>query len=87
MNAFVAKGVGDGVMREIVVLPIASAPDRSRLMVVPSTVIAGPPAEIMLSAMENAEGFGVKVWPATVKIFLEDRLVRETVLPIAKIPD
>ncbi len=54
----------------------------------PSTVIAEPPAETMLPAIENADGFGVKVWPATVKIVVGDGLVRETVLlPMAKIPD
>ncbi len=61
VNAFVAKGVDEGSVRDIVVLPIANAPDSSRLMVVPSTVIAEPPAETMLPAMENAVGFGVKV--------------------------
>ena len=37
---------------------------------VPSIVTAGPPAETMLAAMENAEGLGVNVWPATVYTLL-----------------
>ena len=35
-------------------------------MTVPATVTAGPPAEIVVPAIEKAEGFGVNVWPATV---------------------
>ena len=32
----------------------------------PATATAGPPAEIVVPALEKAEGFGVKGWPATV---------------------
>lgn len=48
-------------MREIVILPIATAPDWSRLRLVPLIVTAGPPAEMVVPATEKAEGFGVKV--------------------------
>lgn len=58
---FVAEGVGDGFVREIVILPIATAPDWSRLRLVPLIVTAGPPAEMVVPATEKAEGFGVKV--------------------------
>lgn len=55
-------------------------------MTVPSTVTAGPPAEIVVPAMEKAEGLGVNTWPATVNALLEGR--RSTVeLPIANAPD
>ena len=50
----------------IVLEPITRVPDWLRLMMVPSTVAAGPPTEIVIPAMENAEGFGVNFWPATV---------------------
>ncbi len=70
VKASVAEGVDAGVVREIVVLPIANAPDRSRLIVVPSTEIAGPPAEIIVPAIEKPEGFGMKVWPAIVYTLL-----------------
>lgn len=74
--------------RSIVEFPMASTPEGSRLIIVPSTVIAESPAETTVPAIENAVGFGVKVWPATVKIVIEDGLIRETVLlPITKIPD
>ena len=51
-------------------------------------MIAEPPAETMLAPIEKAEGFGVKVWPATVKIGVEGGLVRGIVLlPMARFPD
>lgn len=75
----------------MVLLPMASAPDRPRLMMVPSIVAAGPPAEMMVLAMGKAEGFGVNVWPATVYALLKgvyDWVGRWTVeLPIASAPD
>ena len=79
----------DTLGRSTVELSIARTPEVSRLMIVPSTVIAGSPAETTVPAIENAVGFGVKVWPATVKTVVEDDgLVRETVLlPMAKTPD
>lgn len=49
---------------------------------------AGPPAEIVVPAIEKVEGFGVKVWPATANIVEETWSNRETVLlPISKTPD
>ena len=88
MNISVVEGVGEGFVREMVVLPIANAPDASRLTVVPSTVIAEPPAEMIVPAIEKTEGFGVKVWPATARTGVADGFVRETVLlPKAETPD
>ena len=59
--------VGGGVVKSGIVLePMSKIPDGWRLTNVPFTVAAGPPAEMMVLAMGNAEGFGVKVWPATV---------------------
>ena len=69
---------------------MASAPDCPRLMAVPSIVTAGPPAESMVPAMGNAEGFGVNVWPATVYALsgVYGESGRTTVeLPIANAPD
>ena len=59
---------------------------------VPATVIAGPPAEIEVPAIENAEGFGVKDWPATVytpvAVGVEKNVGSEIVeLPIANAPE
>ena len=86
--ACAANGVDNGFVREIVVLPIANAPDLSRLMAVPATVTAGPPAETIVPATEKAEGLGVKVWPATASTGVGDGSVREMVLlPIARIPE
>ena len=49
---------------------------------------AGPPALTMVPAIEKAEGFGVKVWPATAITGVADGFAREIVLlPIAKTPD
>lgn len=54
----------------------------------PSTVTAGPPAEMVVPAMEKADGFGVKVWPATANTGVADGIVRVTVLlPMTKPPD
>lgn len=50
-----------GGRRLVVELPIANAPDAPRLMTVPLIVRAGPPADIVVPAMEIEEGFGVKV--------------------------
>ncbi len=60
------EGGSDRLGRSIVELPITRAPDGSRLMRVPSILTAGPPAETVVPATGNAEGFGVNVWPATV---------------------
>ena len=57
---------GDGVRSGMVGPPIAHAPNRPRLTMAPATATAGPPAEIVVPALEKAEGFGVKGWPATV---------------------
>ncbi len=56
---------------------------------VPPIVTADPPAETVVSAIEKAEGFGVKTWPATVYALLGvyDKDGRSTVeLPIANVP-
>lgn len=37
-----------------------------RIMRVPAKVIAGPPAEVVVPAVENAVGLGLEDWPATV---------------------
>lgn len=59
--------VDEGVVKsEIVLEPMSKIPDGCRLMTVPSTVAVDPPAERKVLAMGNAEGFGVKIWPAMV---------------------
>lgn len=74
--------------RSMVELPIANEPDGPRLIAVPSTIIAGPPAEMTVPAMEKAEGFGVKVWPATANTGVADVSIREMVLlSMARTPD
>ena len=50
----------------IVLDPTTKVPEGWRLMTVPPTVTAGPPAEMVVPAMENAAGLGVNTWPATV---------------------
>ena len=91
MKAFATKEVGVGAVRKQVVLPIANTPDLSSLIAVPSIVAAGPPGDMTVPAIEKPEGFGVKVWPATVYTLLRkmsDGLGREIVLlPIARTPD
>ena len=91
MNAFAARGVGVGPVRGMVVLPIANTPDLSRLIAVPPIVAAGSPGDMTVSAIENPEGFGVKVCPATVYTLLgamSEGLGSEMVLlPIARTPD
>ncbi len=54
--------------------------------------MAGPFAEMVVPAIEKAEGFGVKVWSATMKASVAEGVdggvVREmVVLPIANAPD
>ena len=66
VNGEIGGNAGDGVGSEIIVPSIASAPDGPRLMILPVTVTAGPPAEIVVPAVEKAEGLWVKVWPATI---------------------
>ena len=41
--------------------PMITVPECSRLITVPSMIAAGPPAEIVVPAMEKAKGFGVNV--------------------------
>ena len=61
------RNVGGGVVESGIVLePMSKIPDGWRLITVPSTVAADPPAEMMVLAIGNAEGFGVKVWLAAV---------------------
>lgn len=80
------EGVVCGVESGIVLDPTRRVPEGWRLMIVPFTVAAGPPAEMVVPAMEKTEGLGVNVWPATVYTLLEGR--RSTVeLPIANAPD
>ena len=59
-------GLYGRVGRLIIELPIASNPDGPRLMIVLSIVVAGPPAEMVVLIIGNAEGLGVKVWSAMV---------------------
>lgn len=62
---FTSGETGD-VESGVVLEPMTRLPDGPRLMIVPSMVAAGPSAKIVVPAMENAEGFGVNIWPATV---------------------
>lgn len=50
----------------MVLEPRSRVPEGWRVRIVPFTVAAGPPAEMVVPAMGNAEGLGVNVWPATV---------------------
>ena len=50
----------------MVVQPIADSGYITRREIGTATVRAGPPAETLVPAIEKAEGFGVKDWPATV---------------------
>lgn len=52
-------------------------------MIVPSTVTAGPPAEIVSPATATAEESNVKVWPAVV--YVGRTLMVE--LPMTSTPD
>ena len=47
VNVEITGGGDDGVGSEIVVLPIWNAPDWPRLILVPSTVCAAPPGEMV----------------------------------------
>ena len=60
-TVYALLGVYVRLGRSTVEPPIANAPDGPRLIVVPSTVTAGPSTEIVVPAMEKADGFGVKV--------------------------
>ena len=70
--------------------PITKVPDGSRLITVSPTVAAGPPAQMIVPAMGNADGFGVNTWPVTVYTLLGkilDGVGRLMVLlPIFKAP-
>ena len=74
----------------MVELSMANAPDGPRLMIFPSIATPGLPAEMVVPAIENDEGLGLKLWPPIVKSLLggvSDRLGRETVLlPITRVP-
>ena len=68
----------------------SKVPDGLRLTVVPLMTAAGPPAEITVPAMVNAEGLGVNLCPPTVytSLGVSDSVGRWTVEPpIAKAPD
>ena len=54
----------------IVLDPITKVLEGSSLITVPLTVAAGPPAEMVVPAMEKADGFGVNTWPATLYTLL-----------------
>ena len=51
---------------DIVLPPISKMPEGPKLIGVPSTVIPGPPAEMVVPSIENAVGLGVKTSPPTV---------------------
>lgn len=57
----------NGAESGIALDPTIRSPARWRLITVPANVIAGSPAEIVVPALEKAVGFGVNVWPATVR--------------------
>lgn len=82
--------VGVGILK--VLLPIIKAPEGPRLITVPSVVAAGPTTEIVIPAMERAEGFGVIVWPAITNALLAARIdfgvgMANELLPRTKRPD
>ena len=52
--------------RDIVLPPISKMPEDPNLIGVPSTVIPGPPAEMVIPSIEKAVGLGVKTSPPTV---------------------
>ena len=59
-----SSAVPDPVIERSTVLdPMIKVPEDWRLMTVPSMVIAGPPAEMVVPAMESAEIAGVLVSP------------------------
>ena len=51
------------IKRSTVLVPMIKVPEDWRLMTVPSTVIAGPPAEMVVPAIESADIAGVLVSP------------------------
>ena len=52
--------------RDIVLPPISKMPEAPSLIGVPSIVIPGPPAEMVVPSIEKAVGLGVKTSPPTV---------------------
>ena len=52
--------------RDIVLPPISKMPEDPNLIGDPSTVIPGPPAEMVVPSIEKAVGLGVKISPPTV---------------------
>ena len=55
-----------GRRRLMIELSMANTPDGPRPTAVPLIVTAGPPADMVVPAMGNAEGFAVKIWSPTV---------------------
>ena len=70
----------------IVLDPRINVPEGWRLMMVPATVMAGPPAYMIVPAMENAEGFGVNISPATVNAVVARRVGDEVGSDIVMLP-
>ena len=63
---------------------MTKAADGPRLTGVPAIVSPGPPAEIVVPAIENAVGFGVKTWFPTVKAVGYSFV---TLAPMIKLPE
>ena len=59
-------------------------PDGPKLTGVPAIITPGPPAEIVIPAIGNAVGFGVKTWSPTVKA-VEYSFV--ALVPTIKLPE
>lgn len=58
---------GAGAATASVLLPTTNpAPEGCRLTNVPATETPGPPAEMVVPAIANAEGLGVKIWSPIV---------------------
>ena len=67
--------------------PMTRTPDGASDTGVPEIATPEPPAVSVVPSMENADGFGVKVWPPTVNT-VGDGIFRATVaLPITAMPD
>lgn len=59
-------------------------PDGPKLTGVPAIVTPGPPSEIVVCAIGNAVGFGVKTWFPTVKAVGDSSVI---LVPIIRLPD
>ena len=56
-----SDGDWDGTDCEMVLEPMTKVPEGWREMRVPLMVAVGPPAEMVVPAIKNAEGFGMNV--------------------------